>query len=442
MVSGVLTMVLRMGILLLTYPIYLSFLGNERYGIWIVLATVIGFSHLGELGIGEALTKFVAEECGRHNIAEASRYVMSSQVLLCASGLILFAIVVVLREQIVNLFGLSGDSRTVALGVLPYIGALSIYVFVVHMATATLSGLGRMDLANYIELLGRIIALGLSVFMLWMNWGIMALVASNAISYVFIHVASVLLAWRIAGLAPFPKAGVSITACRRLIRYGTGVLGITVLSMLSDPLNKIMVTRYVGLSSVVLYEIATKTGGQIKALFNPALRALMPEVSRLGAAQTGDGLIRIRKVNRRVAKLLLLGAGSIYVVLLLFARPILRLWLRQAFQEALPTTFRIVLTASFVSLLGGIAYHTVMGLGRVRLGLFAHILKAGVNVAVVVLALFLWRPLTVPVIASASLAASVTATLYLLVKARSVVLHLNRASTMPLMPLHAQEAVR
>jgi O-antigen/teichoic acid export membrane protein len=428
MVSGVITMLLRMVILFLSYPLYIGLLGYETYGIWIVLSTVLSFSQLGELGIGEATTKFVAEAYGQKNVDDVNKYVVSSQAILLVSGLILCTIIVVLRDQIVDLFNLAGGARDTALSVLPYVGALSIYVFIVHISTAALSGLGRMDLANYIELLGRLISLGLSLFLLWMNRGIMALIIANAVAYFLVHMASMVAAWRIVRLAPFCSGALSLLACKRLLRYGSGVLGITVLSMMSDPFNKIVVTRYVGLSSVVLYEIATRTGAQIKAVCNPALRALMPEVSRLGGVETRDALTRVKKINRKTAKFMLLGMGPIYVVMLHCARPVLELWLRHSFNDALPSMFRIVLTASYVNLLGGPAYYTLMGLGRVHFGLVAHILKATVNVGSVIAALALWRPLTASMVVIASLIASVVATLYLLLNEHRTVSHAVEAA--------------
>ncbi len=421
MASGTITMLLRMAILLLSYPIYIRFLGFENYGIWVVLGTVLGTAQLGELGIGEAMTKLVAEAYGKGDLDEIGRYRTASLVILSGSGLLLFVAVVVFREPIASLFNVTGDNRATIIGILPYIGALSIYIFVVHISTATLSGLGRMDLANYLELFGRVISLGLSIVLLWMNWGIIALLVANASSYCLIHLGSAFLAWRIAGLPVVPRATFSLASSRRLVHYGGGVLGITLLSMLMAPFNNIVITRYTSLSSLAVYEIAHRMAGQIKTMLNPALRALMPEVSRLGAAETPERQARIRAINLRVTRFVLLVAGSVYLVLLFGAEPILALWLRRAFSGALPTVFRILLTASFISLLGGCAYNTLMGLGRVRDGFRAHLLAAATNIGVVISALVLWPPLTLTTVAYASLAAYAAGTLYLVLTMRALV---------------------
>jgi len=421
MVSGTMTMLLRMAILVCAYPIYIHYLGFEEYGIWVVLAIVLGLAQFGELGVGEAMTKLVAEAYGRRDVEEIGRYRTAALAILSISGLVLFVGTVVFRERIANLFNLTGDKRATVIGVLPYMGALSIYVFVVHASTAILSGLGRMDLTNYVELFGRVTSLVLSIVLLWMNWGVIALIVANTVSYVLIHLVSVFLAWRIAGLPLVPRATVSLASSRRLLHFGGGVLGITLLGMLAGPFNKIMITRYTGLSSVAIYELAHKAGSQIKALLNPAIKALMPEVSRLDATETPATRARIKEINLRTAKFMLLGGGAVYLGLLFGARPLLALWLRRTLPDVLPGVFRIVLTASFVSLLGGCAYSTLMGMGQVGVGLIAHVLKAGFNIAVVLTGVLLWPPLTLPTVAYAWLAASAAASLYLLLKMRTVV---------------------
>ena len=64
MVSGFVMTVVNTAVMLVAYPIYLHFLGYEKYGVWLVMATV----QLGDLGIGQAIMKLVAEEKGRNNI--------------------------------------------------------------------------------------------------------------------------------------------------------------------------------------------------------------------------------------------------------------------------------------------------------------------------------------------------------------------------------------
>ena len=52
-----------------SYPIFLHFLGYELYGLWLVLATVLAVAQLANFGLGQAVSKLVAEEHGKDRIA-------------------------------------------------------------------------------------------------------------------------------------------------------------------------------------------------------------------------------------------------------------------------------------------------------------------------------------------------------------------------------------
>jgi O-antigen/teichoic acid export membrane protein len=74
MASGMLTTVINTVVIVVAYPIYLHFLGYEKYGVWLVLATVMTFTQVGNLGMGPAVMKLVAEEYGRGDIEGIQHY--------------------------------------------------------------------------------------------------------------------------------------------------------------------------------------------------------------------------------------------------------------------------------------------------------------------------------------------------------------------------------
>ncbi len=62
MASGMATTVVNIAVMAAGYPLYLHFLGYEKYGVWLVLAAVLTFAQLGDLGMNPAITKLVAEQ--------------------------------------------------------------------------------------------------------------------------------------------------------------------------------------------------------------------------------------------------------------------------------------------------------------------------------------------------------------------------------------------
>ena len=50
MFSGTAATVISVVVLAIAYPVYLHFLGYEKYGVWLVLATILTFAQLDDLG--------------------------------------------------------------------------------------------------------------------------------------------------------------------------------------------------------------------------------------------------------------------------------------------------------------------------------------------------------------------------------------------------------
>lgn len=415
--SGVAATIISSIVLAIAYPMYLHFLGYEKYGVWLVLATVLSFAQLGNLGMGQAVMKLVAEEYGRDNIEAIQQYVMTAIAILTGAGTAILIVILAFKAQIACAFKLTGGNAQMALWLLPYIGFLSIYVFIVQVLNAALSGLGRMDLANWTQSAGRIAAVTTAGFLLYGGHGIESLLIGNTLSYVLIHIVSLILIWRIARIRFLQIGNLSIRCCKRLLSFGLGLFGGSLMGMLLSPFNKLMLSRYAGVSVIPVYEIAYNGSMQVRALIEAGLRALMPEISRISANLTRHAKDRISQIYHRAMRLIFLFGIPMYATLVIFSPLLLRVWLGESFVEALPGAFRIMLIGTFSSLLCVPAYYTLMGLGRVRHCLVSHVVQGTVNMGVVVTIVLVSGRVSVYSIAWSSLVAmGVTSTYVLLQK--------------------------
>jgi O-antigen/teichoic acid export membrane protein len=366
MASGTLTTIINVVAMAFAYPVYLHFLGYETYGVWLVLATVLSFAQLGNLGIGQAVMKLVAEEHGRGDIKGIQQYVTTALLLLCISGAVVLALILLLRNQIIAAFNLSDENARTVLWLLPYIGILSIYVFIVQVMNSTLSGLGRMDIANYAQSFGRIVAVTVAAILLYNGRGVESLLIGNTLSYVFVHVVSLIYILRIAKIRILQIGNLNAQYCKRILLFGGGVFGGTVVSMLGSPFNKLMLSRYAGVSTIPVYEIAFNGAMQFRNLIEAGFRALMPEVSRVAAEITSESINRIVSLNRRAMKLILFFGIPMYTMMIVLITPLLRIWLREDFVQSTPPAFQIMLIATFVNMLGVPSFYILMGTGYSR----------------------------------------------------------------------------
>ncbi len=414
MVSGTVVTVINIAVLAVAYPVYLRFLGYELYGIWLVLSTVLSFAQLGNLGVGQAVMKLVAEEYGRNNLVAVQQYVGSAIVILIFSGIIPLISIIVFRSSIISLFKLSSENAEIALHLLPYIGCLSLYVLVVQALNATLSGLGRMDMANYAQVSGRIAMVCVATFLLYRGGGIESLFVGSIVSYGIIHAASFFLIRRTADIRLLRWSNLSLSRVKRLLSFGSGVFGGSVIKMLLSPFNKLMLSRYVGVGSIPIYEIAYNASMQVRCVAEAGLRALMPEISRIGAEISQTARDRVSRLNQKANKLIYVAGIPIYSLLILLAAPLFQIWLGERYNDSLPGIFRLMAVGSFMNLLGVPAFYTALGWGMSRSVFFAHLVQSGANILIVLGILLLGIPISLTVIAWSIMFSMGAATCYLL----------------------------
>ena len=421
MLSGVAATGTNVLLTIISYPVYLHYLGYEKYGVWLVLSTILTFTQLSNLGIGSAVMKLVAEEHGKDDTKAIQNYTTTAIAILTISGLIAFVIILLFKVPIIGLFKLGAGNSEVALLLLPYMGALSVYVFMVQVFNATLSGLGRMDLANYCDSLGRLIALIVSISLLSSGYGIESMFLGNILSYIFIHVSTLYLINHQVTLRIFTVSNLDYHSFKRLLHIGGGMFGSSLISMLLGPFNKLIISRYIGVSAIPLYEIAFNSAMQLRGLIESGFRAIAPEISRLSGNMNSGSISRITQINGKAVKIVWLFGAPFFAVLLLFISPALKLWLGARYVDTLPLLVQIMLAGTFFSLLGVPSFHILLGLGRTKQIFTGNVIQSCTNAAIVLAVYFLGFQLSVNIIAFSVATGMVIAHLYLVWQKRLVV---------------------
>ena len=403
---------------LVAYPFYLSYLGAETYGLWLVLSVVLTFSLIGMLGIPDAIVKLVSEAQGDGNSCGINRCVSTALLILCAMGLAIVVIVFALRRPIVSILGVAPLQSTRALCYVPLIAVLSMYVFIVEAHNAVLSGLGRMDQANYVRSIGRLTMPAVCIALLALGFGLKSLLIGNATGYVVTHIASAICIHRLHRGRLIQIRYWDRKWAGRILGFGGAVSAMSLLNMLLDPFNKLILTRCVGLQTVPVYEISCRLSQQLRSLFQTILRALLPEISREYGSRTPDAVERIRKLNWRSVRLVITVALPVYILLMFVATPLLKAWLGNGYMEAMPGMLRILLMASFLCLLATPIAFVLLAMGWVRFGLYTSVIQAVTNVVILIGVLTAGIPLSVHLVGWITLAAMAAADIYMFICGR------------------------
>ena len=88
---------------LITTPFFVEKMTAEVYGIYLMLSRLVGYYALVDLGLGQGVTKFVAESVARNDLRRAVQSINVAFVVQALGGIAVSTIVILFSENILTL---------------------------------------------------------------------------------------------------------------------------------------------------------------------------------------------------------------------------------------------------------------------------------------------------------------------------------------------------
>jgi O-antigen/teichoic acid export membrane protein len=344
-----------------TIPYVVRGLGPERFGILSIAWLVLGYFALLDFGLGRAATKFIAECLARREFERLPGLLWTSlglQILMgCCGGLGLAMLAPVLAGRIFQVQpAMRGEARQIF-----FVLALSLpVVLATNGLRAVLEAAQRFDLVNLLRVPASISVYVLSALGLWLGASLPQIVLLMVAARLVVSVAHLGCCFFIfPGLRLRPCW--SRTALTLLLRYG----GWVTVSNLVNPVLLYVDRFFIGslLSVALLGSYTVPFEAVTKLWIIPASLAssLFPAFSALAA--TND-ISRLTLLYSRSFKYLLLLVGPVVLLLVLFARDILTLWMGAAFARQTTAVFQILACGVFVNCFAHIPFGLLQSHGR------------------------------------------------------------------------------
>jgi O-antigen/teichoic acid export membrane protein len=331
-------------------PLYLRYLGVEAYGLIGFFATTQALLQILDLGLAPTVNREVARSAATGDVTRAARLLhtlaivywwmaIAIAVILAAAAPVIAqhwlqsrALPVATVERAIALMGLIVACRW-PVGL--YLGAL---MGTERLVLASAIGIAMSTLAN----VGAVLVLAfvsptIEAFFLWQaGAGLVHAVASRW------------AAWRAVGRPG--RLGFDAGELRRVWRFSAGMSGVALFGLAFTQLDKVLLSRIVGLDDFGRYMLATTVASGLYVLVMPLFNAVYPRFSVLVASGDTAGLAALYRSSTR---LLSAGLFPVAFVLVFFGEDVVRLWTGDA---ALAASVRPIVAL----LAAGTALHGVM----------------------------------------------------------------------------------
>ena len=354
---------------LVTLPVYLRTIGDERYGVLIVLWTLLGYFGLFDLGLGRAVTHRIASFRDRTS-REREEVFWTALLLNVALGLV--GALALWGAGLVGLRLIADTSTALILEAeasLPWM----VLAFPLLLASGVMSGalMGRESFLSQnvvgivtgvlIQVVPLLVALLLSPTLPALVLAVLAVRVFSVVTLFWLCVIQLPL-----GLSPRPTS----SHVRPLFGYGGWVTVTSIVSPILTALDRIIIGVVAGAAAVTYYTVPFSLASRISVLPGSLASALFP---RFSSHTDGDERMGLMVKATSVLGVLL---APLFVVALLGAEPLLTLWMGAAFAARSSTVAEVLLLGVAANSMAYLPFGYLQGVGRPDLVARFHVLEA------------------------------------------------------------------
>ncbi|WP_099465060.1 MULTISPECIES: oligosaccharide flippase family protein [Parabacteroides] len=276
--SGVLQLFITAVLTFLCVPVLISKLGLEVYGVFAVLSVVSNLGTLADLGMDRALIVYLSNQ-GKTQESNFDIFVALSikLTLLCVLIAVLLSIERTVLLSVLNIPIYYYDEAVVFFRCVLFSNAFMI----LGMSFASvLDSLQKVYINSFTRLIYSIIYwLGL-LFVAIKGYGLTGIGVISVIASLLWFVMTVGVAFKLWGT--YRINGIKKQWKRifyKQIIYSSKIFSASVLNLFFEPLSKILISKFIGLNAVALFDVALRIRGQIASLFSKAIYPLGPYIA-------------------------------------------------------------------------------------------------------------------------------------------------------------------
>lgn len=356
-------------------PLILSFLGQDRFAVWVLVWTLTQYFMMLDFGLGMALVKCFAECEAKGDVKTFNGVVSTGVCFYLALGAISLVLMWPLAPSMAALMALPEGLFPVTVEVFRLGFIILVILNLIALFDAILRGLQRMELANLVLVLVSVANVLGTYGVLRQGGGLHGLMM--VVGGVYCFQLSLLIG---CAKVAYPSLrcdlrGVTSSTLKMLMQYGSRLQVPRLAELISFQADKILLGLFVPIRYVTFYELGAKVSLALVDLPHTFFAVMFPAVSELKAQQDYD---RLWLLYERGTKYLWLVSLPLLIGMWLTAHFILQAWLGHVSGDVYAAV--LLLSIGYWSTIGvGMVLTLGAGMGWVNPIMKAGFLQGGLN---------------------------------------------------------------
>ncbi len=347
------------------WPYIVGSLGEASYGVFALVSSVVGYFALLDLGLGNAVVKYVAEYTGKEDRERTGEVIGVAASVFMVAGLIgVILILTIAKALATQLLKIPPELVTVAYHAF-CIASLGFFLTMqLTLFTSITNGLNRYDISSCLTaILGVLSTVG-AVLLLWMGFRLIHLVAFNVVALLLILLVASVIVRRLLPREIHFRFRLKKDTLKPILHFGMYTMLSRVTDVISRQVNLLVIGALIGVDSVTYYYIPATILNRLTNLIGRTGMVVFPAISELQGQNRPD---TIRDLYLTSTRIILSFSTAFTVSLLVFGIRFLKLWMSPEFAEHSGLVLVLITLGVFMNQWSNIPTHVVNGLGRPKI---------------------------------------------------------------------------
>lgn len=366
-------------------PYILHRLGDEAFGLWILIFSITGYYGLFDLGIRSSIVRYVAKYSATEEHDELNGLVNTALFSYSVIGVVAFVITIAVTSYVNSIFRIPTEFLRTVRWLLLMTGTCVSLGFPLGVFSGVLEGLQRFYLLNLTTVGSTLLRVLLIVFALRHGHGLLAVAFITVIMPLLQGCVNAAVVFRRLALRLGPRY-VSRSSMRRIASYGGTTFLIIVAGRLRFKTDAMVIGTFLSAAAVTYFAIGSRLVDYASDLVAALANIFMPMSSHSHAKGDLDGLRKILLVGNRGCAFIMFPLTAMLTVL---GKSVIEAWVGPKYVATSYPVLLVLLYPMTLMMAQGASGRTLWGMAKHRT--WAWVVMAE-GIANLVLSIILVRP--------------------------------------------------
>ncbi|MFH1688200.1 MAG: oligosaccharide flippase family protein [bacterium] len=344
-------------------PFLIDQLGKGQYGIWSLVFSLVAYMRLADAGMNQAITRFCSKHFALQDWIQLNQVVSSAARIYVVISLVIVAASAGIAVGLLHYFQIEPESLRIARITLIVIG-LNQAVTYMFIPFAALVPFHRTDIVNYFEMSQLLLQTAAIVVLLKLGQGLVAMSLVVLVLTIVSHVIRYGIRRRMFPQVKFSRSAIDREKTKQLLSYGSTSLLIVAAWIVIFQTDNIVIGRFISMEAIALFAVPAAIVSQLRNSISSIATPLVPTISHIEAEKDES---KIMQIYDRSTRYLYFLSGFIGVMILVYGRPFILLWVGPDFETSVTILHLLIIPACIYlpqmianSILFGVSRHKVL----------------------------------------------------------------------------------